>query len=372
MNGSFAAARSASSCSLRTTSPTESRQSKVASAAVERSPLERTATPLLVAVRLTRSRLGDPSQVPGSSTGTPRASSSGIVSRRKSCTSSASSSASAGSADVEADAVLGQQRLDLGQLTREVASRVARAEEAEDLVALLVQKRGRQREGRVVLCVQPELEGECGPALVQVESELPRSRGATAEAVVQPAGQPPVERRIAGVARQLGLGGAQPVEEELERGRAAVPQRCAQPDASFLQAVARDLVDEDGVEVAHGRVAIAVEGGGGGLRERRCDPVERRLHALVERGAPERVPGACVVLEVRVDETLGHGALRELDDGEDRRCAPAGVLRSRLCEPDQLADVEAPGSRNRPVGVTGEEGRGRVLLPDQFEHDLAM
>ena len=40
-NGSFAAARSASSCSLRTTSPRASCQSNVASEAVERRPLER-------------------------------------------------------------------------------------------------------------------------------------------------------------------------------------------------------------------------------------------------------------------------------------------------------------------------------------------
>ena len=59
-NGSFAAASSASSSSLRTTSPTASCQSNVASAAVERRPLERAGGPLLVAVRLTRSLLGDP------------------------------------------------------------------------------------------------------------------------------------------------------------------------------------------------------------------------------------------------------------------------------------------------------------------------
>ena len=96
---------------------------------------------------------------------------------------------------VEADAVLGEQRLDLGQLPGEVAARVARAEEREDLVALLVQERGGQPESRVVLGVQPQLEHERRPALVQVEAELPRSRGATAEAVVEPAGEPPVERR---------------------------------------------------------------------------------------------------------------------------------------------------------------------------------
>ena len=77
------------------------------------------------------------------------------------------------------------------------------------------------------------------------------------------------------------------------------------------------------------------------------------------------------MLEVRVDEALGDGAVRELDDGHRSRCAPAGFRRRRLGEPEQTADVEAPGVRDRPVGGAGEEGRGRVLLPDQFEHDLA-
>ena len=78
------------------------------------------------------------------------------------------------------------------------------------------------------------------------------------------------------------------------------------------------------------------------------------------------------MLEIGVDEALGDGALREVDDREHRERAPAGVRRRRLREPDQLVDAEAPGRRNGPVRIAGEEGRGRVLLPDQFEHDLAM
>ena len=271
---------------------------------------------------------------------------------------------------VEANPVLGEQRLDLGQLPGQVAARVARAEEREDLVALLVEERRGQAQGRVVLGVQPELEHEGRPALVQVQAELPRRRGAPAEAVVEPAGQPPVQRRVAGVARQLRVGGAEPVEEELERGGTAVAQRGAEADASGLEAVARDLVDEDGVEVAHGLVAVAAERGGAGQGQRRGDPLERRLDALVERGAPERIPGAAVVLQVRVDEALGDGAVCELDDCEDRQRARARVLGRRLGQPDQLVDAEVAGSRNRPVRIAGEEGRGRVLLPDQFEHDL--
>ena len=68
---------------------------------MERSPLERPPKPLLVAVRLTRSRLGE-------------------------------------------------QRLDLRQLPGEVAARVAGAEEPEDVVALLLEQRGGQAERRVV------------------------------------------------------------------------------------------------------------------------------------------------------------------------------------------------------------------------------
>ena len=157
---------------------------------------------------------------------------------------------------------------------------------------------------------------------------------------------------VAGVARQLRVGGAEPVEEELERGRPAVPQRGAEPDAPGLQAVARDLVDEDGVEVAHRLVAVAVERGGGGLGERRRDLVERRLHALVEGGAPERVPGAAVVLEVGVDEALGDGAVRELDDGEDRRALPpassGGVSASRISSrTSRLRAAETAPSESR-------------------------
>ena len=107
---------------------------------------------------------------------------------------------------VEADAVLGEQRLDLGQLPGQVAVRVARAQEREDLVALLVQQPGGQPEGRIVLGVQPHLEHQGRPALVQVQAELPRSRGAAAEAVVEPAGEAAVERRVARVARQLRVG----------------------------------------------------------------------------------------------------------------------------------------------------------------------
>ena len=46
--------------------------------------------------------------------------------------------------------------------------------------------------------------------LVEMERELPRRRREPAEAVVDPAGEPPLERGVAGVPRQHGLGGGQP------------------------------------------------------------------------------------------------------------------------------------------------------------------
>ena len=95
--GSFAAARSASSSSVSSVSPTASRQSNRASSVGERKPLERTRG-ALVAVRLTRMRVGERSHDAGSRTGTSRSSSFGIASRRKSRTCSGPSSASDGSA----------------------------------------------------------------------------------------------------------------------------------------------------------------------------------------------------------------------------------------------------------------------------------
>ena len=372
-NGSFAAARSASSCSLRTTSPTASRQSNVASAAVERSPLERAARPLLVAVRLTRSLLGDPSHAPGSSTGTPRASSSGIASRRNSCTSSASSSASAGSASskrMPCSASSGS--ISVSCRARSRRGSLARRKR-EDLVALLVQERGGQPESRIVLGVQPQLEHECRPALVQVEAELPRRRGAAAEAVVEPAGEPPVERRVAGVARQLRLGGAR-----ARRGRARA--RSGGRSAALRRA--------GRARPAGGRARSGRRGRGRGrARSRRG---RRRTRRRRPRGAPAAISSsvACTLSSSVAPQNAcqeppscsRYGWTRpsvtercaSSTTAKTARRAPAGVRRRRLGEPDQLADVEAPGSRNRPVGVAGEEGRGRVLLPDQFEHDLAM
>jgi hypothetical protein len=82
------------------------------------------------------------------------------------------------------------------------------------------------------------------------------------------------------------------------------------------------------------------------------------------------VPAAAGVLEVGVNEAFEDGALGELHDGERGPRAASSIGRTCLGEPDQLADIDLLAGRDGPVGAAGEEGRGRVLLPDQFEHDL--
>ena len=147
-------------------------------------------------------------------------------------------------------------------------------------------------------------------------------------------------------------------------GRRAGPVR--------LEAVARDLVDAHGVEVVDGRVAVAVEGVAptAGSAAAICASAAWTRSSSV---APQNAcQAAAAVLEVRVHEPLGDRAARELDDREGRPRAAAGVRRRRVGEAEQLADIEAPRVRHRPVGGAGEKGRGRVLLPDQFEHDLAV
>ena len=127
----------------------------------------------------------------------------------------------------------------------------------------------------------------------------------------------------------------------------------AQPDARGPQAVARDLVDDDRIEVVHGRVAVAVERGGGRLGGSAAAISSSVACTLVvERRAPERVPGAVAVVEVRVDEALGDGAVRELDDREDRRALPpasaGAVSASRITSrTSRLRAAESDPSESR-------------------------
>jgi hypothetical protein len=84
-----------------------------------------------------------------------------------------------------------------------------------------------------------------------------------AEAGADPARQPPVERRVAGVAWQHRVGGGEPFEEQVERRRTSRPHRVREADAVRAQAIARDLVDEHGVQVVHRGVPVAAERVGG-------------------------------------------------------------------------------------------------------------
>ncbi len=220
-----------------------------------------------------------------------------------------------------------------------------------------------------------------------MEREAPRRRRESSEAVVHPAGEPPLERRVAGMPRKHGLGRRQPREKELERA-GPLAGRIGQTNAACPQPVARDLVDEDGIEVVHRRVPVAAEGGCRDEGERRGDACQSVLEALVERRAPEGVPPAVAVVEMRMHEPLGNRAARQLDDREDPACAVSERERGggRLREPKELADVDPPGRhlgardlgasrqtdanlvvRERAGGVAGERERAGVLLPDELE-----
>ena len=137
-------------------------------------------------------------------------------------------------------------------------------------------------------------------------------------------------------------------------------------DAVGAEPVARDLVDDDGVEVVHHRVAVAVERIRGDRRKRRRDLGERGLHARVERRAPERVPVAVAVVEIRVDEALRERAVRELDDREDALGAAAELEVGRggsSAERDELADVDAPRRNAAGERQVGRRRRPGIELP---------
>ena len=95
----------------------------------------------------------------------------------------------------------------------------------------------------------------------------------------------------------------------------------------------------------HRRVPVAAEGRCRDEGERSRDSRQSVLEALVERRAPEGVPPAVAVVEMRMHEPLGNRAARQLDDGEDPACAVSERERGggRLREPKELADVDPPG-----------------------------
>ena len=142
--------------------------------------------------------------------------------------------------------------------------------------------------------------------------------------------------------RRLGRGKAG--EEQLRGGCAADAGLPGQPDAVRPEAVARDPVDEDRIEVVDGGIAVAVEGSRADLGQGSGDLGQRLLHGRVECRAPEGVPGAVRVLEVGMHEALGDAAAGELDDREGRPRAAAELepVGRRVREPDELRRVDPP------------------------------
>ena len=169
--------------------------------------------------------------------------------------------------------------------------------------------------------------------------------------------------------------------------------RCAeQLDAVGAQPVARDAVDDD---AGRGRATIAsrspsnASAATGGSAA--AISASARLHARVERRAPERVPVAVAVVEIRVDEALGERAVRERDEREDalraaaelevdrRRGRQASATSSRTSTRRagtprasvRSAARAAPGlelpSGQAALGVAEEDERVRLLLPDDLE-----
>ncbi len=174
---------------------------------------------------------------------------------------------------MELDAGVGEERRDLGQLPDQIAARVARTQERIHLVAAAPEERGGQAEGGIVLRLQPELEHDrvsllrlrSGP-LVEVQAESPRRRRPPSETGVDPAGHPTSQRLVPRVGRERRLGRGKAGEEQLRGGCAADAGLPGQPDAVRPEAVARDPVDEDRIEVVDGGIAVAVEGSRADLR----------------------------------------------------------------------------------------------------------
>ena len=159
--------------------------------------------------------------------------------------------------------------------------------------------------------------------------------------------------------RQERLGRSKPFEEELERRRTArLPAK--KVHVVGAEPVAGDLIDDDRVEVVHHRVAVAVERIGGDRRQCRCNLGERCLHRRVERRAPERVPGAVAVIEIRMNEPFGDGSMCELDDREHGPCAAARLEAGRRVgrERYEVAHTNAP--RVDAAGQREVSGRRRA------------
>ena len=185
--------------------------------------------------------------------------------------------------------------------------------------------------------------------------------------------------------RKPRLVGQQPTDEALGGARLAHTRRRA--DTRRPNRSARELVDRTRVEVVDEAVGVAVEGIRGHRRGRGGDPVELIRHDLVERRAPERMPAAVARLEMGVDEALGDGAARAIEDREhDSRRVPeverAGVELEQVVQREPAAGDAVPGSchvgdgrdaalerrrRQLSASVAQHRERGRVVLPQELE-----
>ena len=187
-------------------------------------------------------------------------------------------------------------------------------------------ERRRQAERRVVLRLQPQLEHE---RLVAGAARRGGGRASTtrpeprARPVVDPAREPPLQRRVAGVRAAAPIG-----RRQARRGTARAPtagrRTCAEAARPSARSRSRAIWStSDRVEVVHGRVAVAVERVGADGRQRRRDPGERRLHVASSVAPQNACQPAAAVVEVRMHEPFGDGAVRELDDREHGARAPA-------------------------------------------------
>ena len=296
--------------------------------------------------------------------------------------------ASDGSAASNSIPTSASTRLELAEAVDQVAARIARAEEAEDVVVTLPE----QRRGRPSVGSSSAWSHSSSARLSSSRSSRwsPRSRpcgrGGPGRRRPSPKADARARRGRSGGERGVGCG-----QPSSRRSIAfARPTLAARAHAVGAQAVAGDLVDEHRVEVVHRRLPVAREGARADCRQRGGDRGERGLDALVEGRAPERVPPALTVVEERMDEPLGDRAPRQLDDREDRarlapssrppqaatppapRAAPgrAGAPRSRGPRAARRRSRTSPrGGRRRRARRPHprEDERRRVVLPDDLE-----
>ena len=271
---------------------------------------------------------------------------------------------------VEGQAALREHRPDQPELAMDRRPRIGRAEEAEDGVAAVLEQRGGQGQRGVVGGLEPELEHDARPrrrgalvvaVLVQPQGEQPRCARAPFEAGVDPAREPPLERREPCVRRQLGLRRGEPVEEQLRRARPAAHEAVAEPDPGRAEAVARDLVDRAGVEVVDERVrrrrrTHRRRRPAGPRRSRRASPAPNRRSSRPSRRA---------TCGRRAAAAGGAGppsrsSRRQLEDGERRpgRAAGVEVRRRTRRERDQLLEADAACRWRRARGSRDRRRRG--------------